>query len=103
MSKRTSALAIVAALIAGFWIGWVGAYGSTAAPRQFDPIVKARDYAIAHYPKDFSGSADALSYIVEEHGDVWTVEVAPQAQMGGGLRLMIRRGDGHVELVGLTQ
>lgn len=103
MPKRTLVLATAAALIAGFWIGRACHCDKAAVQQQVDPVASARSYVIAHHPQEFGRAGTALFYAVEDHGEVWTVEVAPQGQMGGGLRLMIRRADGHVELIGRTQ
>jgi hypothetical protein len=103
MSKRTSLLAATAALIAGMLIGWFIANEGYVSTRPIDPVVSARKFATEHYPRLFSKDGTALSYSVEDHGDVWSVEVTPQGQMGGGLRLIVGRESGVIEPVGLTQ
>lgn len=62
-----------------------------------DPPSVAREYAAAHYsPHTFQPKGAPLAFQVEEHGDFWTVHLAPQGYVGGGLQLMIRRQDGQV-------
>ena len=34
--------------------------------------------------------------MVEDHGDIWTVEMFQQGTMGGGIKMVIRKRDGQV-------
>ncbi|MGJ3649201.1 hypothetical protein ACLB0R_12110 [Sphingomonas sp. GlSt437] len=103
MPKRTAVLSSVVTLIVGFWMGWMFGHGRIVTPPEVDPIAAARAYAVTHYPRQFGTAGTELTYTAEDSRDSWIVEVAPQGQIGGGIRLIVRRKDGYVELVGKTQ
>ena len=97
MAKRTALLAIVVALLIGGWAGWFAHGRAVVSNKVIDPLSVAREYAAAHYPPHtFQPKGAPLAFQVEEHGDFWTVHLAPQGYVGGGLQLMIRRQDGRV-------
>lgn len=103
MLKRRFALSVIAALLIGFWLGWFFKTARKTDQLQIDPVAKARDFALLNDPQSFSKSRNSLSFFIDDNADVWTVEVAPQGQLGGGLRLMVWKKDGRVALIGKTQ
>lgn len=71
--------------------------GSPSAPTasQINPIEVADSYAIKHYPSEVPrGSARA--WLVEDHGEIWTVEMFAQGAAGGGIKMAIKKRDGKV-------
>lgn len=81
-------------ILLGMAIGSCGS-PSSAPTQQISPIVVAEAYANKHYPRDVPhGSARA--WLVEDHGEIWTVEMFAQGRMGGGIKVAINKADGKV-------
>jgi hypothetical protein len=71
--------------------------GLPSAPpaAQINPIEVADGYAIKHYPREVPrGSARA--WLVEDHGEIWTVDMFSQGTAGGGIKMAINKRDGKV-------
>jgi hypothetical protein len=114
--RRLVALIIVVLL--GTSVGWVardwiakdkcldagGAWkpGGICAGLDPNPLTIAESYARAHYsrlvPKGIS-----RAWHVEDHGDIWMVEIFEQNAAGGGVRMIIAKRDGRVLGSSLTQ
>lgn len=89
MRQATSVVALLGAVLAS-----CGSSSPTAAP-QINPIEVAESYVINHYPREVPrGSARA--WLVEDHGEIWTVEMFSQGAAGGGIKMAINKRDGKV-------
>ena len=58
-----------------------------------NPLVVAETYARAHFPANEVPNGLARRWIVEDNGDVWTVEFGTQNTLGGGISMTIRKRD----------
>jgi hypothetical protein len=68
---------------------------SSTPTAQINPLTVAEDYAGKHYPQVVPrGSARA--WLVEDHGDIWTVEMFSQGRIGGGIKVAINKRSGKV-------
>ncbi|SEJ17465.1 hypothetical protein SAMN05428950_1011356 [Sphingomonas sp. OV641] len=102
MTIRTAVLAIVASLLAGALVGASLATACAKPSRSDDPFLRARDYALSHYAKDFPKGTQ-LYYFGFEAGDVWLVELSDPQTIGGGSRFLVFRNSDRVEFAGRTQ
>lgn len=67
-----------------------------------NPLTVAETYAREHYPQRTPAGLER-AWLVEDHGDVWTVEMFKQGVMGGGIKMVITKRDGRVLGAELTQ
>ncbi len=73
-----------------------------AKEREVNPLAVAEDYARKHYPNRFPEGL-GRQWHVQDHGDIWTVELSHQGMVGGGIKMGIRKQDGTVVGAELTQ
>ena len=102
MTTRTAVLAIIASLLAGALAGAGLATARAKPTRSDDPFLRARDYALSHYAKDFPKGTE-LNYFGREASDVWLVELSDANMIGGGVRFLVFRNSDRVEFAGRTQ
>lgn len=103
MAKRTAILSIVAAMMFGVFLGFAFAAWQPRNKPAVNPLTSARDYVFTHYPKRYPAKGKYLSYYVSDHRDAWIVEVSNQGEIGGGVRLLVIKQSGVVNLVGFSQ
>jgi hypothetical protein len=60
-----------------------------------NPIEVAEAYASKHYPREVPRGSER-AWLVEDHGDIWTVEMFAQGAVGGGIKMAIHKSDGKV-------
>lgn len=93
---------MIASLLAGVWIGSSLSTGGTKPRQSDDPFLRAREYALAHYPKDFPKGTE-LNYFGREAGYVWLIELSDAQTIGGGSQFLVFRNSDRVEFAGRTQ
>ena len=78
--------------------------GPSPAPaqRSINPLIVSEEYAQKHHPTLVPKGVER-AWHVEDHGDIWTVEMFKQGMMGGGIKMAIRKDDGQVIGSELTQ
>lgn len=89
-------------LISGLAVVSCGSPPPSASGASINPLSVSEDYARKHYP-DLVPKGLERAWHVEDHGDIWTVEMFKQGVMGGGLKMAIRKRDGKVTGSELTQ
>ena len=94
MLKIASAILICSAL--------AGCHASSPPRQEINPLTAAETYAREHYP-DQVPKGLGRAWLVEDHGEIWTVEMFEQGKFGGGIRMVVSKRDGHVEMTGLAQ
>ena len=62
---------------------------------QVNPIEVSEAYATKHFPREVPHGSER-AWLVEDHGDIWTVELFAQGAAGGGIKMGIRKSDGKV-------
>ena len=111
MSRRvvlTSVLAVILAAYGGWWAKgfrvvdacldaggrWRsdGGYCETA----INPIEIAEEYARRHEPAGVIPEGLERQWWVRDHGEIWIAELGAQGEVGGGIRIAIRKRDGKV-------
>ena len=60
-----------------------------------NPLIVSEAYAQNHHPSLVPKGLER-AWLVEDHGDIWTVEMFQQGTMGGGIKMVIRKRDGQV-------
>lgn len=82
----------------------VSCYSQSGAERDasINPLVVSEAYVQHHHP-DALPKGLQRAWLVEDHGDVWTVEMFAQGMLGGGVKMGIRKSDGKVIGSELTQ
>ena len=68
---------------------------SRPAPQQINPLAVAEEYAAKHYPQAVPRGLER-AWHVEDHGEIWTVEMFAQGHVGGGIRMAINKQTGKV-------
>jgi len=68
-----------------------------------NPVRIAEDYAREHYLPNHVPQGMSRAWHIEDHGDIWTVELGEQGGVGGGIKVAIRKSDGKVLGSELTQ
>lgn len=95
MLKLALAISLSAAL--------AGCHAPTSPKQEkINPLTAAESYMAEHFPDRVPKGLERAWY-VEDHGDVWTVEMFEQGMFGGGTKMVVNKRDGHVELAGFTQ
>jgi len=61
-----------------------------------NPLIVADEYVRTHYPKNALPQGLGRAWHVEDHGQIWTVEVFAQGAVGGGVKMAINKRDGRV-------
>jgi len=71
--------------------------GASAPSKQesINPLTAAEAYARKHYPDQVPEGLER-AWLVEDHGDIWTVEMFQQGAMGGGIKMAVSKRDGRV-------
>ncbi len=69
----------------------------------FNPLEIAEAYARTHGPEGSTPVGLERQWWVEDHGDIWIVELGKQGHAGGGIRMAIRKRGGKVLGHDLTQ
>jgi hypothetical protein len=90
---------------ASIWFALIlAACGSGRAGLQsINPLLKAEEYARTHYPEVQVPKGKDRAWLVEDHGDTWTVELFKQGQIGGGIKMVVLKRDGTVIEARLTE
>ena len=96
-------LSTMAAIMLGVCLGFAIAAWQPRNKPAVNPLTSARNYVFAHYPKRYSAKGEYLSYNISDHRDAWLVEVSNQGEIGGGVRLLVIKQSGVVNLVGFSQ
>lgn len=68
-----------------------------------DVLKIAEDHARVHYPDVQIPKTLGRQWVVEDHGDIWIVEIGEQNMLGGGVKMAIRKEDNSVLGAELTQ
>ena len=71
-------------------------------PQEVNPLTVSEAYVQKHYPS-LASKGLQRAWFVEDHGDIWTVEMFHQGTVGGGVQMAIRKRDGKVLGSQLTQ
>ena len=79
-----------------------GSPSSPVQPKDVNPLIVSEAYAQKHHPALVPKGLER-AWFVEDHGDIWTVEMFQQGTMGGGIKMAIRKRDGRVLGAELTQ
>lgn len=85
----------VAILFPGFLIASCGSPSATGPHSDINPLLVSEAYAKKHYPFKVPKGIER-SWHVEDHGDIWIVELSTQGGPGGGIEMGIRKTDGRV-------
>ena len=93
---------IIAVLLSGSAALSCGSPSPAPRQRTVDPLVVSEAYALKHHPTIAPRGLER-AWHVEDHGDIWTVEMFKQGTVGGGIRMMVRKTDGQVIGAELTQ
>jgi len=72
------------------------ACGSQSNKHSLDPLVVSEEYALKHYRKGDVPQGLQRQWHVQDHGEIWTVELSTQGAVGGGIRMAIDKRDGRV-------
>ena len=86
----------------GLAVASCGSPSTPAQPKDVNPLVVSEAYAQKHHPA-LVPKGLGRAWFVEDHGDIWTVEMFRQGTMGGGIKMAIRKRDGQVLGSELTQ
>ena len=54
-----------------------------------DPIAASDSYASKHFAPQLPPVSERV-WLVEDHGDYWTVEINRRGQVGGGVQMSVR-------------
>ena len=91
----------VAVLFCGLAVASCGSPASVQ-PKDVNPLIVSEAYAQKHHPSLVPKGLER-AWLVEDHGDIWTVEMFQQGATGGGIKMAIRKRDGQVLGSELTQ
>ena len=61
-----------------------------------DPLAIAEEHVRANLQKGSSISPLEREWFVQDHGDIWIVEMSAQGSVGGGTKMAIGKKDGRV-------
>ena len=81
--------------IAGLVTASCGVQTADSRERAINPLNVAEAYVRDHHPERLPKGLERAWY-VEDHGDIWTVELFTQGMNGGGTRMAISKADGKV-------
>ena len=94
-SQKNGMIRTTLVAVPAFFLASCGSPSPSPA-RQTNPIEVAETYATKHYPREVPrGSGRA--WLVEDHGEIWTVEMFAQGAAGGGIKMAINKQDGQVK------
>ena len=71
-------------------------------PSSINPLIVSENYVRQHHPDALPDELER-AWHVEDHGDIWTVEMFVQGSVGGGVKMAILKSDGRVLGSELTQ
>ena len=75
---------------------------SPSGQQAVNPLVVSENYVRKHHPNALPRELERAWHI-EDHGEIWTVELFEQQAVGGGVKMAIRKRDGAVLGSELTQ
>lgn len=68
---------------------------ATNSHPDINPLVVSEAYAKQHHPSLVPKGIER-AWNIEDHGDIWTVELSRQGHVGGGIKMGVRKADGRV-------
>lgn len=92
----------VAVLLSGMALASCNSPSPTPARGTINPLIVSEAYARKHHPA-LVPKGVGRAWLVEDHGDIWTVEMFTQGMTGGGVKMIISKSDGKVLGSELTQ
>ena len=91
-----------AALSPGLLIASCGSLPATDPRSDIELLAVSEAYAQKHHPT-YAPKGIERAWYVEDHGEIWTVEMLKQGTVGGGVKMGIRKADGRVLSSELTE